>query len=209
LGGPPEPGPPRLGPIAGPGRLLAFEGLDGAGKSTQAARLAAWLAAAGQKTQLLKEPTDGPYGRKVREAARLGRNLASELELFVKDRAQDVEQNILPALAEGRTVIVDRYILSNAAYQGALPGGDPEAVLLANAQFPWPNLTFLLEIDPEEGLSRVAKRAEVETAFENAPYLAKVKAVYDAQILPGLIRLDSTRPQEEVFAAIVEAVKGV
>jgi dTMP kinase len=191
------------------GLLLAFEGLDGAGKSTQAANLAARLAAAGRECALLKEPTGGPYGLRVREAAREGRDLLAELDLFVKDRAQDVERNISPALAAGRVVILDRYILSNVAYQGALPGGDPEAIFAANAGFPWPERTFLLEIDVAGGLGRVSKRGAVETAFENAPYLARVKAVYDALDRPGLIRLDSSRPEAEVLERIVAEVQSL
>jgi dTMP kinase len=145
----------------------------------------------------------------VLEAARQGRDLAAELGLFVKDRAEDVELNIKPALAAGRTVIVDRYILSNMAYQGGLPGGLPGRVLAANAAFPWPDLTFLLEIGVEAGLRRVAGRGAAEPTFENAPYLARVKAVYDSLRLPGVLRLDASLSKEAVFGRVVEAVEAL
>jgi dTMP kinase len=190
---------------------LAFEGLDGSGKSTQAARLAAWLAEAlgPPGPRLLKEPTDGPFGRAAKEAAKLGRDAAAELGLFLKDRAEDVRLSVEPALAEGRWVVMDRYILSNAAYPGAWAGGDPEAVWAANAGFPWPDLTFVLEVDPLVGLARAARRGAVEAAFENAACLAKVKEVYDSVDRPGLVRLDASKPPGEIFAKIVEAVEGL
>jgi dTMP kinase len=124
------------------------------------------------------------------------------MELLLKDRAQDVLENISPALAQGRTVIIDRYILSNAAYQGALPGGDPGAILAANKAFPWPDLTIILEVEVFEGLCRIGRRGETEEAFENAPYLSKVKEIYDRLSLPGLARLSSQAPPDEVFEAI-------
>ena len=169
--------------------------------------MAAWLAKNGRLAPiLLKEPTSGPFGRQVRERARQGRNLAAEMEILIKDRAEDVELNIAPALAEGRAVLMDRYILSTAAYQGALPGGDPEAILAANANFPWPDATFLIEVEPSEGLGRVGRRGQIEAAFENAPYLSKVKEVYDRLNPPGLVRLNGMAPPDEVHAKITQVV---
>jgi dTMP kinase len=129
------------------------------------------------------------------------------MELFLRDRAEDVRENIEPALAQGRWVVMDRYILSNAAYQGALPGGDPQGIISANAAFPWPDLTFVLEVDPALSLTRAAGRGAVEAAFENASYLAQVKNVYDSLKAPGLIRLDASRPPEEILKSVIEAVQ--
>jgi dTMP kinase len=104
---------------------------------------------------------------------------AQESDLFLQDRGYDVENNISPALAQGHAVIIDRYILSNAAYQGAL-GLSPEEILKANERFPWPDLTIILKIEPSLGLKRIIQRGDSpHLAFEKADYLDKVKAVFD------------------------------
>ncbi|MDR1658410.1 MAG: dTMP kinase [Deltaproteobacteria bacterium] len=192
------------------GRFIAFEGLDGSGKSTQAQLLFQELGSIrGQKPLLLKEPTAGPYGRLIREMTKARRDPSKELKLFVLDRSQDVNENIRPALSNGQTVIIDRYILSNVAYQGALEDVTPEEIFKINEGFPWPNLTFLLEISVEEGLARVKQRGELQTTFENSLYLEKVKAIYDRLDYPGLIRLDGTRPPKQVLESVLEALKAL
>jgi dTMP kinase len=188
--------------------LVAFEGLDGSGKTTQASLLLKALEADGPAI-ILKEPTDGPWGRELRRSVKAGRNAALELEYLIKDRAHDVVLNIAPALAEGRTVIMDRYILSNVAYQGALPGGDPVAVIKANQGFPWPEATFLLEVGVLEGLRRASARGTLETAFENEAYLTEVKKVYDGLEAPGLVRLDGSLPEGEIFERVLGVIRGL
>ena len=189
------------------GFLVAFEGLDGAGKSTQASMLKSWLEEKGLPSPLLlSEPTRGVYGTRLREMAKERRDREAEMSLLLKDRAEDVDNNISPALAQGRAVIMDRYILSNVAYQGALPGGDPDSILKANGKFPWPDLTFLLEVEVSEGLERVSKRGEVEEAFENAGYLEKVKKIFDAAACEGLVRLKSQFSKDLLFGRVKDVV---
>ena len=103
------------------GRLVALEGLDGCGKTTQAARIAEALRARGRDVVQTREPSEGPIGRKIRELARAGERVPAEreLQLFTDDRREHVAQVIEPALAAGRWVITDRYFLSTVAYQGA------------------------------------------------------------------------------------------
>ncbi|MDR2443322.1 MAG: dTMP kinase [Deltaproteobacteria bacterium] len=197
---------PTGGPIPDCGLFIAFEGLDGSGKSTQAALLFKELSDNRPlKPKLLKEPTEGPIGQFIRQSNGFRLDPKEEIKLFVQDRSIDLEENIIPALNEGRTVIIDRYILSNVAYQGALCS--PKEVLEANQNFLWPHLTFILEIDVLTGLSRAKKRGPLQTAFENAPYLDKVKAIYDAFDGPGLIRLNAKLPIEEIFTSITFHVR--
>jgi dTMP kinase len=164
------------------GFFLALEGLDGAGKTTLAAGLKKSLVQKGYDPICLKEPTSGQYGQKIREITRLGRpeslSPEDELALFINDRAYDVENNINPALEGGKVVIIDRYIVSNLAYQGAL-GLPLDLILKANQDFPWPDLTLVLTIVPSEGLDRVRKRGDLQPAFERVDYLQSVKAVFD------------------------------
>ncbi|MDR0881690.1 MAG: dTMP kinase [Candidatus Adiutrix sp.] len=177
------------------GFFIALEGLDGVGKTTLARRLSTALAGLGLNPLEVKEPTEGPWGRQIRELARAGRRLArpeEELDLFVRDRAEDVEQNIGPALLAGRPVVADRYILSNVAYQSSL-GISEKTILAANARFPWPDLMVILEAPVATGLARIAAgRPEgPNQAFEAPAYLEKVKTSFDRQNYPSILRLDA------------------
>jgi dTMP kinase len=109
---------PRL--IPG-GFFIIFEGIDGTGKSTQLHLLAEKLKQLDYAVVSTREPTNGPYGKKIRElfVDRTAATLEEELELFIADRDQHVQEVIAPALADGSIVICDRYYLSTVAYQGA------------------------------------------------------------------------------------------
>src|SRR4051794_4247303 len=109
-----------------PGILIAVEGIDGAGKTTQVTRLCAALADVGETVVRSKEPTNGPHGRRLRESAQTGRmNADEELQTFIADRREHVETVIRPALERGETVILDRYFYSTVAYQGVRTGHHP------------------------------------------------------------------------------------
>lgn len=187
------------------GRLVAFEGLDGCGKSTQIARLAARLVAAGEDVFVTREPTDGAWGRRIREMARSGEPVAAEEELrwFVEDRREHAERELRPALAAGRVVLTDRYYLSTVAYQGAR-GLDWRAILAdSEAEFPIPDLVLLLEIAPEAGLARVHERGgTLETVFEGRERLERVTAIFAAIDRPYLERVDAAASPDEVEARI-------
>jgi dTMP kinase len=190
------------------GRLIVFEGIDGAGKSTQARLLAETLESAGLAVLQTREPTDGPHGRRLRESAASGRLPPSEeLELFVRDRKQHVRDEILPALEAGKVVIVDRYYLSTAAYQGAR-GLDPEAIMSANEAFaPIPALAILLTADAGEGRGRIRGRGDGDgNLFERESELRKVAAVFEALDRPYIERIDGRGSIAEVHDRIVRCV---
>ena len=193
------------------GFFLTLEGLDGAGKTTQLRLLAEALRARGLDPLTTREPTSGPWGQKIRELAKTGRQGLSpdeELDYFVRDRAEDVEV-IVPALLAGRPVLADRYILSNVAYQAAL-GLDPGHILKRNGSFPWPDLIVILEIPVEEGLRRIASGREggLDAAFEERHYLEKVRAVFDDPGHPGpILRLDGLAEPAEITRRIVEEIE--
>jgi dTMP kinase len=110
------------------GLLIVFEGIDGSGKTTHVRLLDQRLRRAGYDVVCLKEPTEGPWGQKLRQLAQHGRQEippTTELEWFLQDRREDVEHNIQPALARGQIVVLDRYYFSTIAYQGTLQL-DPE-----------------------------------------------------------------------------------
>ena len=192
------------------GRLLAFEGLDGCGKSTQVAALARALRNAGHEVLATREPTAGPAGRRIRALARSGEIVAPELELrwFVEDRRAHVAAVIHPALESGRLVLTDRYYLSTVAYQGAR-GLDPVQILRdSEAEFPLPDLALLFEIEPEVALERVGGRGQpLDAAFEQREFLERVAANYRALDRPYLARIDARRPEDAVHAAVVGCVR--
>ena len=192
------------------GRLVAFEGIDGSGKSTQLELLAAALRAAGREVVETREPTEGAIGRRIRATARSGERLApaEELRCFVEDRREHVRAVIEPGLAAGRTVLTDRYYLSTVAYQGAR-GLDPARLLAeAEAEFPAPDLALLLDLPPDIGLERIAARGgRSEPGFEDAHYLAAVAAVFRSLARPYILRLDAEHPPAAVHRAILYALR--
>jgi len=188
------------------GLLIAFEGIDGAGKTTQLGLLASRLEQRGWRVLRTKEPTDGPHGRRLRESARAGRLPADEeLELFLRDRAEHVEHVIRPALARGEAVLVDRYVWSTAAYQGAR-GLDPSAILARNAAFPVPDLVVLLDVDPAVGVGRVRARDQRENLFEQLEALTDARRIFLALVAPPVVRIDGDRPIAHVAAEILNAL---
>jgi dTMP kinase len=144
--------------------LIVFEGPEGAGKSTQLRLLAEWLSASGKTVIAVREPGGTPLGDEIR---RLLLDPASDIVpraeglLFMASRAQLVEREIGPALARGDTVLLDRFFLSTYAYQVAGRQLPHDAVSAAN-QFAVsglrPDLTLLLLMPVDEGLSRAARR---------------------------------------------------
>ncbi len=192
-----------------PGRLIAFEGLDGVGKTTQARLLAAHLRRLGLPVVLTREPTAGIYGerlRRLRQEGRQGLSPRQELALFLADRREHVEQVMRPALAAGKIVITDRYYYSSMAYQGAL-GLDPGEIEALHADFaPHPDLVILLVLPAPERIKRLQERGSPVDAFEQQDYLAKVAAIFDRLQAPNLIRVDGRGSEAEVHHRILAQV---
>jgi dTMP kinase len=188
-----------------------FEGVDGAGKTTQVRLLAERLQRTGYDAICLKEPTAGPWGQKLRQLAQHGRQAispATELEWFLQDRREDVEQNIRPALARGQIVVLDRYYFSTMAYQGALHL-DPEEIRARNEAFaPPPDLLFLLHLPVAQGWQRVQQRGTL-SHFERVDYLERVAAIFAAMDFPYLRRIDASADPLTVQAHIWQEVAAV
>lgn len=192
------------------GVLIAFEGLDGSGKSTQLRRAARALRARGHDVVETREPTDGPFGQRIRAMARSGRKVAPETELawFFEDRRDHMRAVVAPALAEGKVVLSDRSYLSTVAYQGAR-GLDPQRILAdSEAEFIHPDLVLLFEISAEEGLARVAARGGVaEPAFEDQAFLEQVSGLFNELDVAGLVRIDASRSVEAIEQDVIAAIE--
>jgi dTMP kinase len=194
-------------PVIASGVLLALEGVDGSGKTTQAHLLAEALKGRGLPVVLTQEPSDGPAGQQLRRyLAGPSRHLspAGELALFVADRREHVAQVIDPALAAGQVIITDRYYYSSVAYQGAL-GLNPARILADNEAFaPRPHLVFILTLPPALALARLAqspgRRRQVS---EDRDYLERVAAIYASLSGPHIHRLDATASPEAIHAQIL------
>ena len=145
--------------------FITFEGLDGCGKTTQAALLAESLRRDGVEVVATREPGGTPLGEQVRDLVLHGDHVApwAEAALYAASRAQHVEQVIRPALDRGATVVCDRYIDSSVAYQGAGRGLGLEEVLALNLVVVGgllPDRTVLVEIDPKTAAERVGSSGD-------------------------------------------------
>jgi dTMP kinase len=189
------------------GLLIALEGIDGSGKSTQSEMLAAALEKQGWEVVLTREPTDGAAGQQLRRYLHgPSRHLSpeEELHLFVEDRREHVARLIRPALAAGKTIITDRYYYSSVAYQGAR-GLDPEKILALNESFaPRPHLVFVLRMSVPQALQRLAAKGGAGRQLtESSQYLARVAALYDRLQGPSFRRLDASQAPEVIHELIL------
>jgi dTMP kinase len=191
--------------------LVAFEGIDGSGKSTQAVKLGAWAEGLGFEVVQTKEPTAGKWGRRIRESM-FHKRLPprEELKCFVNDRREHVKSLIRPALERGAFVIIDRYYYSTVAYQGAR-GLDPKHVLALNRAFaPMPDVVFMMDLDPRLSLKRVSGRG-ARDKFEKLSELIKVRELFRELALrePHVVMLDADRSPAAVHRDVIfELVRG-
>lgn len=192
------------------GTLIVFEGLDGCGKSTQLRRAAEALSARHVDPVVTREPTDGPWGRRIREMAKSDQGVTpeTELEWFFEDRREHMRDVVEPALAAGRLVLSDRSYISTVAYQGAR-GLDASKILAeSEAKFAHPDLILLFEISAKEGLARVhARGGDKEPVFENLAFLERVAAIFEKLDVDGLKRIDASRSEEEIAADVLSAIQ--
>ena len=187
--------------------FVVFEGIDGAGKSTQAKRLASYLISKSIPVLLTAEPSDSPDGLRIRS---LDTRLEPEVEseLFEKDRRHHVENVILPALSESKVVICDRYVYSSVAYQGAR-GLCSHEILQRNFSFaPRPDVVFLIEIPVNLAIERIRKnRGDTLSAFEKIESLKEVDRIYKSLAEREIVRIDGKLDEDVISQIIIEKVK--
>lgn len=190
------------------GVLIVFEGIDGAGKSTQAEILLDRLKAKGYDVAYFREPSESKWGREIKKRALRADSLSpeEELELFQKDRRENVERNLKPALEERKVVILDRYYYSTIAYQGA-KGIDKDMIKKANEEFiVKPDLVFILDIDAKRGLERIQDRKKKDKLFEREDYLVKVRKIFRSFEDENIIHIDALKPKEDISKEIEESI---
>lgn len=204
----------------GRGKFIVLEGVDGAGTTTQAERLATALRAEGHPVLTTREPSDGPVGTMIRQAltGRLslpgGAPLAPETLalLYAADRTDHLKARVLPALEAGMVVISDRYMLSSLAYQGAvLPMAWVEQV---NGYAVAPDLTLFLHVSPETAAQRRQARGGAKELFEEDELQRRIAAQYEEAIHgrwgeEKIVRVDGEMPVAAVAEAVLAAAREV
>ncbi len=196
--------------------FITFEGVEGAGKTTQIARLAGRLREVGRRDVLTtREPGDGPLGQELRSLALhppmgIFVEPRAELLIMLADRAQHVGQVIRPHLESGGIVLCDRYADSSVAYQGYGRGLDMGEIIGLNAYATGglaPDLTVLLDLDPAIGLARQRERSVMEA--QALPFHQRIRAGFRALAEADPDRwltLDAARPPDVVHEDIWAAV---
>lgn len=203
-------------------KFIVFEGIDGAGKTTQINLLREALTSRGIRCHVTAEPTDMPSGKKIREAlsGKVPVTTAQMAEMFACDRVIhncDAEQGIGRLLSDGVTVISDRYYYSSLAYQGSELGFESVAALnLDNPDIRTPDMCVFLDLTPEQSLERIHKRSDVPAEiYENYDYLNKTRNmffdVFEHLKLrsENIVLIDASGDVSSVAQSVLNAVIGL
>jgi len=187
------------------GAFICIEGLDGCGKTTQAKLLVKKLRKS-HNAVYTAEPSRGKIGAFIRKSCLYGeKRLSSVVEalLFAADRLEHVENEVLPALNQGRLVVSDRYIYSSIAYQGAA-GLSLEWIEKINEHALRPDFAIFIDVDPKIVMQRLKPNKSV---MENLATQRKVREVYLKYVAKGeLTRIDGDKPKKEVAEALSAVV---
>ncbi|HEX3726027.1 MAG TPA: dTMP kinase [Pirellulales bacterium] len=193
--------------------FFSIDGLDGVGKSTQLQLFEEWLRALGHEVITCQDPGSTPLGTAIRQIL-LGREIAlgrpSEMLLFMAARAQMVDEVIAPALAAGKVVISDRYLLANVVYQGHAGGLDVAEIWRIGRMATHgvlPEMTFVLDMAPERAAARIGRPLD-RMESRGAEFRTRLRAGYLAEASqdPQRIRvIDASRSIDEVQAELRSA----
>ncbi|GEK59765.1 dTMP kinase [Marinococcus halophilus] len=202
------------------GNFITLEGGEGSGKTTVITALEKWLQENGFKVVKTREPGGIPIAEKIRslvlEPEYSEMDARTEALLYAAARRQHLVERVFPALAEGAVVLCDRFVDSSLAYQGAARGLGMDAVAAVNEfaiEGCMPDLTLMLDVDPEEGIARIQRAEEREwnrLDNEAARFHSKVHEAYMtlAEKYPSRIkRIDAEQPLEKVFQDCREKVQ--
>jgi dTMP kinase len=190
-----------------PGILIALDGIDGAGKTTQVRLLESALAGIGETVVVSKEPTDGEWGQKLRDSALTGRMpFDDELDAFIRDRQDHLKRKIIPALEAGNVVILDRYFYSTIAYQGILVADHKTIEQRIRANVVVPDTAYWLDLPADLAVRRVTTRDGKPNLFEHQEDLAKAGEIFRAISTadPVLRKVDATMSVQSMQQLIID-----
>ena len=195
--------------------LITVEGLDGAGKTTLVAGLSKALEERGERVMVLREPGGVEVSERIRELLKdpaLEIDPRTEALLYAAARAQLVDERLRPWLDAGTWVLLDRFVDSSLAYQGAGRGLGVEAIRTLNAFGTGgltPDRTLLLRIDPTAGIGRIADRPADRLEQEDVAFFAAIAEAYDALAAAEPERfaiIDAGQPPESVLSDALAAL---
>lgn len=205
------------------GLFISLEGIEGAGKSTLIQKMIAYFEAAGKEVLLTREPGGSELGQKLRSIILNAEEKicpAAELFLFLADRAEHVESCIKPALAQEKVVLCDRFIDSTVAYQGYGRGMDVKQLQMLNERAAGglkPDLTIILDLDPEIGLARANARNKAENLTIREGRFEAETLEFHQKIRAGFLALskeekrffvvDAKQNAEAVFADVCKKLQ--
>ncbi len=208
------------------GSFIVIEGIDGAGTTTQTQLLGAWFRRKGMPVHLTREPTQGPIGALIRQALThrlvlpgMGGPRAPSWStmalLFAADRLDHLDAEIIPNLRDGISVVSDRYDLSSLAYQSATSTEDDVAAVIqwvrtCNAQALRPDLTLVVDVEPEVAAKRRTARSNSAELYEEGTLQSILADAYAhaESLVPGdrVVHVDGNAAPDAVHAEIVEAL---
>ena len=200
------------------GFFISLEGGEGAGKSTQHRRIVEWLSSQGRTVIEAREPGGTPVSEQIRQVLldtrNAGLNATAELLLMFAARSQLVEEVILPALADGKVIVCDRFADASYAYQGggrqlgAETVAKVEQLVLKDLQ---PDLTLLFDVPVELGMTRVAGRGEADRfEVESVRFFERVRKAYLERAAANPQRfkiIDASQDQEQVWLQVETVLK--
>jgi dTMP kinase len=197
--------------------FFSFDGIDGAGKTTQIEQFAKWLSDRAHEVVVYRDPGSTELSERIRDIlldkSGIPISVEAEMMLYMAARTQLVHQNIKPDLAAGKTVIVDRYVLATLAYQGHA-GDVPLDAIRVIGDFAtdghYPNLTFVLDVDPDVSDGRRDREPD-RMEERGLEYLARVRKGFldEANNDMSIFVVDANQPIDVVQAAIRSAAEKV
>ncbi|WP_028330388.1 dTMP kinase [Brachyspira alvinipulli] len=190
------------------GKLIVLEGIDGSGKSTHGIMLTDILNNAGIKSIYTFEPTHAYFGAKLRESM-FSKDLKpeEELSLFIADRKEHIKHMIKPAIADGYIIVLDRYVYSSVAYQGA-KGIDRDHIINLHKDFIIePDLVFIFHLPIKNAISRIMEKRGFVDRFENENYLQKVDEIFNSFNAPYIHHIDSNRDEKIINNELIQIIK--
>ena len=195
------------------GYIIAFEGIDGSGKTTIATNTKKRIEKHGFQVAIFKEPTnETDAGKKIRASYNTERpSFEIELQWFIEDRTWDVKNRILPALAQNQVVFMDRYYYSTACYQGVRNNNNWKAILdLNRKKFPEPDLTIIFDINPDIALKRILSVRNKINSFEVLQNLINVRnlflEIYNKDKIGNFVLVDGSKSIRSITTFVTKLI---